>query len=70
MYAIVRFQQEITKFFVFSQKLFNYKTTLKTNNFVAKFKQGIIDSTGTETRQIFSRTFAMATSFEELFAPT
>ena len=55
---------------MFSQKLFNYKTNLKTNNFVAKFKQGIIDATGTETRQIFSCIFAMATSFEELFAPT
>ena len=37
MYAIVRFQQEITKFFVFSQKLFNYKTTPKTNKFVKRF---------------------------------
>ena len=32
--------------------------------------QGIIDSTGTETRQIFFHMFVMAKSFKELFAPT
>ena len=32
--------------------------------------QGIIDSTGKETRQIFSRMFVTAKSFEELFTPT
>ena len=31
--------------------------------------QGILDSTGTETRQVFSRMFIMAKSFEELFTP-
>ena len=32
--------------------------------------QGIIDSTGMETQQIFSRTFVMAKYFKELFTPT
>ena len=32
--------------------------------------QGIIDSTGTETRQRFCSMFVMAKSFEELFTPT
>ena len=32
--------------------------------------QGIIDSKGTETRQIFSRMFVMAKKIKELFAST
>ena len=33
-------------------------------------KQGIIDPTGTETRQIFSSMFVIAKIFEELFTST
>ena len=32
--------------------------------------QGIIVLTGTETLQLFSRTFTIAKQIEELFAPT
>ena len=33
------------------------------------FYQGIIDSTGTETRQFFSSVRTMAKTFKELFTP-
>ena len=33
-------------------------------------EQGIIDPTGAETRQIFSRIFVIAKIFKKLFTPT
>ena len=45
-------------------------THWKNNTVIYMFTQGIIDSTGTETRQIFSRMFVMAKSVKELFTPT
>ena len=41
----------------------------KLSLFTSYCVQGIIDSTGTETRHIFTRMFVMAKSFEELFTP-
>ena len=39
------------------------------NRKVACNNQGIINPTGTETRQIFSHLFVIATIFQELFTP-
>ena len=35
--------------------------------FIIPWSQGVIDSTGTKTKQIFSRKYITATKFKELF---
>ena len=50
---------------------FTIVTSRADNSYLCKYSnQGIIDSTGTETRQIVSHMFVMAKIFEKLFIST